>query len=160
MKKGNYACGIFVNIQKSYNTLDHHILSKKLEYYGVWGIPNKWFTSYLSNKKQWICFLKCCKSSLGDANCGIPQDSIQGPLPYPIYIKWLTWYSEVEHFPDNTNLLNFNDSAKSIIKLGSHDLENLANWLKGNKIAPNFGKMRLHSLLHLRINLTVIWKSN
>ena len=39
--KGNYACGIFVEFQKAFDTVDHHILLKKLEYYGVRGISNK-----------------------------------------------------------------------------------------------------------------------
>ena len=49
--KGNYACGISVDFQKAFNGVDHHILMKKLECYGVREISNKWFVSYLSNRK-------------------------------------------------------------------------------------------------------------
>ena len=52
--KGNYACGIFADFQKDFDTIDHHIPLKKLEYYGVRGISNKWFASYLSNRKQFV----------------------------------------------------------------------------------------------------------
>ena len=48
MDKGNYACGIFVDFQEDFDTVDHHIPLKKLEYYGVRSISNKWFASYLS----------------------------------------------------------------------------------------------------------------
>ena len=48
--KGNYASGIFVDFQKTFDTVDYHILLKKLEYYGVRGISNKWFALYLSNR--------------------------------------------------------------------------------------------------------------
>ena len=51
LEKGNYASGIFADFHKAYDIVDHHILLKKLEYYGVWGIQNKWFASYLSNRK-------------------------------------------------------------------------------------------------------------
>ena len=40
--KGNYACGIFADFQKTFDTIDHHILLKKLEYYGVRGTSNTW----------------------------------------------------------------------------------------------------------------------
>ena len=41
IEKGKYVCGIFVEFKKPFNTADHHILLKKLEYYGVRGISNK-----------------------------------------------------------------------------------------------------------------------
>ena len=44
-------------------------------------------------------------------------------------------YSEVHHFADDTNLLNFHNSVKSIKKEVNHNLKNLANWLKANKIS-------------------------
>ena len=69
--KGNYACEIFVDIQKVLDTVDYHILLKKLEYYGVRGISNKWFTLYLSNRKQFVS-INDYKSNVADVNCGVP----------------------------------------------------------------------------------------
>ena len=45
---GNYGCCIFVDLQKAFDTLDYDILLKKLEYYGIRGISNKWFAPYLT----------------------------------------------------------------------------------------------------------------
>ena len=106
--KGNYACGIFVDFQKAFHTVDHHILLKKLEYYGVRGISNKWFASYLSNRKQFVS-INGYKSNLADVKWGVAQSSILGPLLFLIYINDLhaaIKYSEVHHFADDTNLLN------------------------------------------------------
>ena len=143
--KGNYACGIFVDFQKAFDTIDHHILLKKLEYYGVRGISNKWFASYLSNRKQLVS-INGYKSNLADVKCGVPQGSILGPLLFLIFINDLhsaIKYSDVHHFADDTNLLNFNSCVKSINKQVNYDLKNLSNWLKANKISLNVGKTEL-----------------
>ena len=134
INKGNYACGIFVDFQNTFDTVDHHILLKKLEYYGVRGISNKWFASYLSNKKQFVS-INGYKSNLADVKSGVPQGSVLGPLLFLIYIDNLhvaIKYSEVHQFPDDTNLLNFNSCVNSINKQVSYDLKNLSNWLKAN----------------------------
>ena len=143
--KGNYVCGIFVDFQKAFDTVDHHILLKKLEYYGVREISNKWFASYLSNRKQFVS-INGYKSNLADVKCGVPQGSILGPLLFLIYINELhaaIKYSEVHHFAEDTNLLSFNSCVKSINKQVNYDLKNLSNWLKANKISLNVGKTEL-----------------
>ena len=84
--KGNYACGIFVDFQKAFDTVDHHILLKKLENYGVRGISNKWFASYLVNRKQFVS-INGCKLNLADVKLGVSQGSILGPLLFLTYIN-------------------------------------------------------------------------
>ena len=79
---------------------------KKLEYYGVRGISNKWFASYLSNRKQFVS-INGYKSNLAYVKCGVPQGFILGPLLFLIYIDDLQAtikYSEVHHFADDTKL--------------------------------------------------------
>ena len=77
--KGNYTCGIFVDFQKAFHTVDHHRLMKKLDYYGVRGISNKWFATYLSTRKQFVS-INGYKSNLADLKCGVPQGSTLGDL--------------------------------------------------------------------------------
>ena len=82
--------------------------------------------------------LNSYKSNYADVNCRVPQGSILGPLLFLICINDLhlaTKYSEVHHFADDTNLLNFDNSVKSIKKEVNQDLKNLGNWLKANKIS-------------------------
>ena len=50
--EGNFLCGIFVDLEKTIDTVDHNILLKRLDHCGVRGISNKWFESYLTDRKQ------------------------------------------------------------------------------------------------------------
>ena len=68
-----------------------------------------------------------------------PQDSSQVPLLFLIYINdlnYATRYCSIHHFPDDTNLLSYDNSVKRI----NQDLNNLKYWLNANKICLNFSK--------------------
>ena len=54
LDEGNFVCGILVDLEKAFHTVDHNILLKKLDHYGVRGISNKWFESYLTDRKQFV----------------------------------------------------------------------------------------------------------
>ena len=54
-----------MDFQHGFDTVNHHILMKKLEYYGVRGISNNFFLSYLNNRKEFVC-LYDYKSSIAD----------------------------------------------------------------------------------------------
>ena len=46
---GYIGCGVFVDLQKAFDTVDYQILLAKLNHYGICGVSNDWFKSYLSN---------------------------------------------------------------------------------------------------------------
>ena len=72
--KGNISCGIFVNLQKAFDTAEHHILLSKLEHYVICGLANEWFKSYLSNKKQYVS-INGYDSNLVEVKFGVLQGS-------------------------------------------------------------------------------------
>ena len=142
LDKGNFACGIFVDFQNAFDTVDHQILIQKLNYYGIRGIANNWFSSYLQNRTQFVS-INGFDSNVNAICCGVPQGSKLGPLLFLIYLNDLHFaikYCKVHHFADDTNLLSFNNSIKKINKQVGHDLKYLSNWLNANKICLNFSK--------------------
>ena len=145
LDNSNFACGIFIDLQKAFDTVDHNILLKKLEYYGIRGIANKWFTSYLSNRKQFVS-INGFDSKKRTMEFGVPQGSVLGPLLFLIYINDLhkaIKFSITHHFADDTNLLVIGKTLKQIQKQINIDLKLLCKWLKANKISLNASKTEL-----------------
>ena len=56
MDSGNISIGIFLDLRKAFDTVDHCILPNKLYKYGIRGSPWNWFKSYLENRKQYVCY--------------------------------------------------------------------------------------------------------
>jgi len=104
--------GIYLDLQKAFDTVNHSILLKKLEIYGVREIIQKWFKSYLSNRKQYIV-LSNHESELESITCGVAQGSVLGPLLFLIYINDIQYtisssHTKVKLFADDTNLFLHN----------------------------------------------------
>ena len=110
-----------------------------MNHYGIHGVSNDWFKSYLSNRNQYVS-INGYESSLAVINCGVPQGSVLGPLLFLLYINDLNQaikFCKVHHFADDTNLLCHSNSIKKLNKLVNADLKHLINWLNANKISFN-----------------------
>ena len=142
---GNIGCGVFVDLQKVFDTVDHEILLAKLNHYGIRGVSNDCFKAYLSNRNQYVS-INGYESGLAAVNCGVPQGSILGPLLFLLYINDLNQaikFCKVHHFADDTNLLCLSNSIKKLNKLVNADLKHLPNWLNANKISLNVKKTEM-----------------
>ena len=139
---GNFTCGVFIDLQKAFDTVDHKILLSKLHHCGIRGLANSWFKSYLQNRTQSVC-VSGILSPPNVMKYGVPQGSVLGPLLFLIYINDLAnaiIYSTVFHFADDTSLTCSSSSLKSIKKQMNIDLKLLHHWLAANKIALNVAK--------------------
>ena len=79
----DFTLGVFIDLSKAFDTVDHHILISKLENYGVNGNNLRWFQSYLKNRKQYLNFNNKI-TTLSQITCSVPQGSILGPLSFLI----------------------------------------------------------------------------
>ena len=70
-----FSCGVFLDFSKAFDTVNHVILMKKLENYGIRGVARDWFQSYLSDRKQYVN-INNITSDLCNLSCGIPQGSV------------------------------------------------------------------------------------
>ena len=142
LDKENFACGVFIDLQKAFDTINHGILLSRLNHYDIRGVAFDWFKSYLSDRIQYTT-INNGRSEIQSITYGVPQGSILGPLLSLICINDLSQSiknSEIHHFADNTNLLYARSYLKHINKKMNFDLSNLVKWLQANKIALNVTK--------------------
>ena len=114
LHNSEFAAGVFVDLRKAFDTVDHRILIQKLEHYGVRGISKKWFSSYLTNRKQFVS-IDNCNSTTKTILTGVPQGSVLGPLLFLIYINDLhkcVKYFKAYHFADDINILQSGKSPR------------------------------------------------
>ena len=137
----NSTLAIFLDLSKAFDTMSHNILLKKLEHYGVRGICNSWFSSYLSNRKQYTHVNEHI-SSLKEITCGVPQGSILGPIVFLIYINDISNSTELKllSFTDDTTIYCSETTLDDNRKKATSELTKILDWLHANRLSLNINK--------------------
>ena len=150
LKKNETTMGIFLDLSKAFDTVDHSILLN-LEHYGFRGIVLEWFKNYPSNRTLYVAFNNCT-SDLGNITWGVPQGSILGPRLFILYVNDITYTSNILDFilfADDTTILYSHKDVNSKINVVNKDLYEVTNWFKANKLSVNATKTNSWYWVHL-----------
>ena len=142
LKQNHHVLGIFIDLSKAFHTIDHNILLKKLEMYGIRGNTFKLIQSYLSHRRQYVNVLgEDSEEQL--VQYGVPQGSCLGPLLFLIYINDLcnsTTLGEFVLFADDTNIFVCGKDKASAYNNANIILSSVHNYMKANKLHINMTK--------------------
>ena len=143
----HHSCALFLDLSKAFDTLNHDILLEKLDKYGIRGICNDWFRSYLKDRKL-QCKIntaenKIVRSNIYNITYGTAQGSCLGPLLFILFtndIHLLPIYSQLILFADDTTIFSHHKSESFLKYMLTHDMEILIDWFKSNQLSLNMDK--------------------
>ena len=142
IENNEFSVGLFLDLSKAFDSVDHKILIKKLENYGIRGLPLSWFKDYLDCRQQQVQ----CNNKLSKFNIikfGVPQGSILGPLLFLLFINDLPHVSSILHFElfaDDSNVFISHKSHEKIFQIMNSELHGVGDWFKANRLSLNLSK--------------------
>ena len=138
------AIGVFCDLSKAFDTINHDVLLEKLDHYGIRGTFNDWFRTYLSGREQYVDWNGKQSNKL-PITTGVPQGSILGPLLFLIYINDLPSASKLKTvlFADDSNFLIRGKSLSTLADTLNKELKLISDFFKANKLKLNAKKTKL-----------------
>ena len=136
---------IFLDFGKAFNTVNHEILLTNLEYYGVRGITHELIKCYLSEPLQCVK-IRQTVFDFKNIICGVPQGNVLGALLFLIHINDIYQSDPIAAFhlfADDIALFCANKNINQLKNNINTSLDNIANWLKANKLTFNVDKSKL-----------------
>ena len=153
--------GVFLDLSKAFDTLDHQILFTKLEHYGIRDVALQWIKSYFSCRQQFVQINQTC-SSMQTIKCGVPQGSILGPLFFILYINDLPKASKLTElliFAADTSIFFSHSNPNYLENVLNNELLNIDVWLRCNSSQLISKRQILLPLVQVRGNSITVFLS-
>ena len=164
LNNNKHTIGIFWDLKKAFDTCNHQILLLKLKKYGLADTELTWFSSYLTDRKQFVSINKS-SSPLLNITLGVPQGSILGPLLFILYINDLPLSSKFLSllFADDTTLLLTHTNINELIEMANVEFRKICKFFRVNKLVlhPDKTKFILFSRSRItQVNLNLVCNNN
>lgn len=164
MENGQCPVGVFCDLSRAFDCVDHDLLLEKFEKIGIRGIPLKWSESFLRDRKQYVCVDNISSGSV-IVNLGVPQGTVLGPIFFIIFFDTIN--NDISQCADKYRLPKFADDSVFVtsdtnticleIKV-NNILANLSNWYSNNSLFLNSEKtnyIRFHHPQNKNKNLAI-----
>lgn len=141
--------GLFIDLKKAFDTVNHKLLIQKLECYGIRGIPKQLIESYLMGRSQYVVIDDCASPQL-PITIGVPQGSNLGPILFLLYINdlcKLKLHGKLRLFADDTSLSYRGNVCADILEQIREDVDRLMEYFSENMLSLNLAKTK-YMLIH------------
>ena len=142
LDENKFGIGIFLDVKKAFDTVNHEILFDKLEFYGFRGHSLSLLKSYLTGRTQ-FCTVNGKNSESLPIRCGVPQGSVLGPLLFILYVNDIQHCINKEYiklFADDTGIFIFNHDLNLLLSEASNNMKKIDAWFSANKLALSLEK--------------------
>lgn len=134
--------GVCIDLQKAFDTVNHDILLRKLDRYGIRGVMYNWIRDYLTDRQQYVS-IQNSNSLPINITCGVPQGSVLGPLLFLLYVNDIGNVlpsRSVKLYADDTNIFIFNKDITTVSIKANEYMSRLSQWFIVNRLSLNRDK--------------------